>query len=228
MSEGSANAGAADLDARRLEDLERTTREYAQYSSQSFGLAGLVAGALLVLRIALTLNGVVRWDNVLLIMGTMAWLVALRLARRAYQRRGAVAAAEAPRTRRWFVLVPVYLAVVVQVIGVPQNKPETGDGPLYRCAHVAMVAVLPGLFAVAWRTLRGLLDSIFVIAMIFPAGLDASSGYQTRSPEAWVRWSIGSVVWASCAIGAVVLGLTQHRAFRRLESRMALLREHVR
>ncbi len=232
VSEGSTNAGTADAAARRLEDLEQVTREYAEYSSQSFGLAGLVAGAILALRVLLTLRGLSRWDDIVSIVGGMGWLFALSLARRAYQRRGVVAgAAEAARFRRWYVLPLVYAAIALHIsFLIGQDRPLAADGVPYWCAYLAMVAAMPGLFALASRTLRGTWDSLVLVMVLVAPGSDAFSSHPViprPAPEAWTDWSIKALMFVTVAIVAVMAGLIQHRAFGRLHRRMALLREHA-
>jgi hypothetical protein len=210
----------------RLEAIERVTKEYAEYSRESFGLAGVVAAALLAWNIVLVRVASVRWDPIATVLGMVAWFLALRFARRWYQRRGAVTAPPVRGRMRWLNLAIVYFAALAAMEGLMHGRPGEADGAPYFWMFFAASFAIPGLVGLASQGTRGAADSLVTIAFTFaPAQLRHLSAQVSlnASQSLAMRILLGGAV-AGLLGGLAFVRVKQHVAFGRLERRLAALR----
>jgi hypothetical protein len=221
----SETAKAPELE--RLAELEAATKEYAEFSRESVGLAGVAGAVVLAAKLSTIWLVGARWDAVVTVLLPLLWLVALQLGRSSYQRGGAVIASPRRGWGRRADLGLVHLGVSLAVLQlVMQGEPTSEDGALYLTAFLAALLVVPGLVGLASASVRGRGDSMITVALAFPPHflrLFPLSGTFNKAQSL----ALGILLGGSAALviaGLAVTGVQQHRAFRRLERRLAVLR----
>lgn len=210
------NEHANALDAARLDELAKVTKEYGRYSSSACGLAHTAVGFWLVgAFVAVTWYGLA--GRVLVLWGPFLCAAALWLARRYYQRHGAVLEPTGALQRRtWFDVAIVAFGVGVTVASVAASVHDWAPNPHSAARAVLYMAVVSLVCApsIADRVARGIADS----ACILLAVMAAFAGV-LRS-HAWL------ILAPLGALGAMlaVLGVVEHRAYLRVQARLRALR----
>jgi hypothetical protein len=220
----SETAKAPELE--RLGELEAATREYAEFSRESVGLAGVAGAVVLAAKLSTIWLVRARWDAVVTVLLPLLWLLALQLGRSLYQRGRAVIASPRRGWGRRVDLGLVHLGVSLAVLQlVMQGEPTSEDGALYLTAFFAALLVVPGLVGLASASVRGRGDSMITVALAFPPHflrLPLSRTFNRAQALA-----LGILLGGSAAlvlVGLAVTGVQQHLAFRRLERRLLALR----
>ncbi len=221
--------------ASHLDELEAATREYAQYSQGALGLAWLVGSGYVVAAVLFSSAARAdraRWAPVLAMPALALWLLTVRVARRCYQRAGTVSARPeiGPRWRR-FNLAVVYVQVVRNLLELAHAGFPGEAVPLaYWVAWALTLALIPGILALADRTLRGLMDwglvfLAFIVSQLSFPGL--SFPFEEHGLNNAQRLALRICFGALPLFVAAALawtGVTQHRAYRRLQRRLEVLR----
>lgn len=209
---------------------QRVTREYAEYSRDRVGLAGVFAVVVLVGAGTLVLRGGPRWAPIAAVLGTTAWLLALTAARRVYQRSGVVTQAHPRPSRlsRIWAAVPVYLTTATVIGRLGDANLEESDGILYTLGYIGTVLAIPGLFALAWRVMRGPVDSMLTLMVVLGPGYArqwwGEPGTTLNDQQRLAMSLVAGLLVAGLFGALMVESLRQHRAARRLRGRIAALR----
>ncbi len=233
VSEGNASEHAADAVEQRLEELRRVTREYAEYSGQSYGLGGLAAAAIFVVH-AVVYFEAPRWLPISRILGGMVWVWALTLARRWYQRSGIVTAREPepdplpPRLSTWVVPLRVYswmlyFGITFTTWDLAERFPRGEEGPLYTTVYLGALAVVPGLYAMASKVMRGDGDSM-ITAFVVSIPMRLPWDLRESGPQQLLQLGVMLLVM----VVLVDRSVEQHRDWRRVAQRLAFVREALR
>lgn len=203
---------AGPAEAQRLDELAAVTKEYAKYSG-SAGFANVAAG------LGLAAAGVVRrqsadWGAIALVFVPLVYLELLPVARAYYQRRGEVLASEnAPGLRTIYLVMVLGYSVMAAINLMGQVRWAMEGGPSrYFALGAAGLAV--ALVAARVRSgTRATIDSAHVVVLLVFAVASVSA-----SRTSWFFSHLGFAAFLT------TLGAYQHRAFRRLERRLAGLR----
>lgn len=212
-----------------LEDLQRLTQEYARYSRSGAGLGSALGGLFAYLILAVDLIG---HGGRITFLGAYAplplkavlalaflpflWLGALAALKAWwYQRHGAVEAPPAvdPRDRRR----KIALAIAAPVLSTVLMLAIFHNAAPMQWLRAGLCAVLMGALAILIpRLLQGRMERMLgALLFLCPALLLAG-----------IQMAAGDSLLALPVVGtlAIVLGVKEHLAYRRLEKRMAVLR----
>lgn len=205
--------------ARESDRLGDLTRRYARYSTSAGGLASVLGGTLAL--IAYLLGAFAPPSDVLgrgaLALTPFLWIAAKEAIQRAYyQRMGRVVEARTRSERRWHLGFTAFTALVsVSIVGVVlwlRVFGEAGELPWGMVGYLALVAVMPAL---VWFFMKTPLEFIVGVFLVCQAALMlAGSSYELwQQPQAPIA-----------AVALVVVGVKQHRDFRRLRRELEALR----
>ena len=214
-------------DPARLEALTAATREYATYSTTSFGLGYSAWGGLLVVA-GLACLASPTWGPVLVFFAVPSWFPLMRRARQHYQRRGEVWGEEqgmSSRRARQNGLFGLVILGVIFLFKVARHRADwvASQGLPASVAMAVAVActILALALAMAWG--RGYRDTYL------PGLLLLFWTMQVTGDERFLPASRGEVVPAVvllCGAGLLLGGLggIEHQAWKRLDRRLAQLR----
>src|SRR6266568_2767083 len=220
---GMANAPEPVVDPRRLQELEEVTREYGSYGRTRFGLGEVAMGAWMILA------GVVGQvaessGRFLLMLAAPLWFGVLILARRRYQRQGAVAPIEVVRGGIFTDLWPSPRAQGIihllfwSGLGAVSLSLDWSGASFYVAflshafAFTIVIACMVATVLLTWRLSHGYQDT-FMPAMMIILACVLSRGWR------WFALAVGLAGVVSMARGGY-----EHRRYARLERRLAALR----
>jgi hypothetical protein len=200
----------------RLADL---TRRYARYSISAGGLASVLGGLLAL--VAYLLGAVAPPDGLLgrgaLALTPFVWIAAKEALRRGYyQRLGRVVEARTRSERRWHLGFTAFTALVsASIVGVILWLRLFSDAGAFGwgiIGYLALVATMPVLVWYFMKTPLEFIVGVFLVcqAALMLVGMSYSLWQQPQAPIA--------------AVALMVVGVRQHRDFRRLRRELADLR----
>lgn len=204
------NEPADGSDPARLEELAAVTREYAQFSGPSAGFASTLIGGWILGSQALQSSSP-RLAELLFLLAPFVWAALASSARRFYQRHGEVIGISRADLQvksgpmRTTMLFIVFVAALRGIIGVVEAP--RGGYELAIAAYLGMAMLAVRLV----RTSPWIAYAYWGVATM--ATLPPGPGY------AWARISFGFV--------AVAAGVVSHLRYRRLERRLAALKERA-
>ncbi len=219
MSEAEEAGAAA-----RLEELAAVTKEYAQYAHALSGLGASAAGAWFVALFVVAIRSDA-WGRVAGLWTPFVVLAVLLLAKRHYQRFGYVSAPASPSRSTRLALVrelgPAFTAGAAILSVATQHERWSRGDHLLSLGAAAAVAAVPFAFVMRARVRAGDLDEIFarlsdlqVLAIVILA-----SPFESMIVKGWLA------LMAVYGVAMFPIGVREHLRYRRLERRLAALRE---
>ena len=196
---------------------QRLTAEYARYATNAAGL-GIVAGGALALAAYIAhgwapLSG---WGRALLALSPVVWIVVKELLRRRlYQRYGRVRPAAERGEERWHRFRTLFVAGV-SVLVLVTVAPRLWSEPARLWPTLLYLTFVAALPALVWWFMRSSEEFIIGVFLVCQAAVASGGGHYAPS-------AANAVFLLAAAVG-IGVGLSQHRAFRRLERELAALR----
>ncbi len=193
-----------------IAELQQLTREYASFSRSRAGLGNVLGGVVgLVIFGVIWLFGGNRVTAALTIVLTLLWLVGKEVIRRRfYQGFGAARetwSGAARRTHRLnlLLLTPLLLAFAVWIVAAGWlSKPAVAWPYLIFCLATPLIM---------WRYLYTLNEMMIGFGLLFMCAVTASG----HTPAL-----LGLAIVPAYAAAMIPLGLSEHRQFRALETRL--------
>lgn len=222
----------------RLDELAKVTAEYAKYSNERSGLGCTAAGGWFIATFAITLRSET-WGRIASLWSPLVILALVAVARRYYQRFGTVVASERAPSNvvRWRkpVVTTLLLSGVIVVDTALYLDLWSGGSALARGALIALLFAAPALPLLVDRVVHGFWNGGLVLASLGIAYFVGVLTHRENGPcilgapyEGRCGWMLAAPWLAMAfALGAVLVGVGvhQHRSYRRLERRLAVLRE---
>lgn len=219
-------------DPQRLDALAAVTHEYATYSRTAYGLAFVATGTSILGAVAFEATTHSVWARFGMLALAPAWLLLLAAARAYYQRHGVVLEPGQRQKRRRVYLAWVWFVCAWQAALLVREAASARDDPWMTLATMLSVCAIVAVPLLTAEIACGKLDLVVTVLVLLLATALAPGAFDPPSvanvhgrSRAIMRTTFVLPVFATAGAALIVAGVRSHLRYRRLERRLAALKE---